>query len=229
MKYTFREKQPWGYTEYSIQPNTYTLFYTRRAKVELFTNKYFGRMLFLDNILQSTQFDANIYDREIVQNALPEFPYSVLLVGGAEGSLAKEILSQKSVLQVVMVDWDEELVTHMKTETAYETAFTDPRLTIIHSDIKEYLEKNTTHFFDYIVLDLFDPFTDDDIEFLCDICKKCLKYECNISMNAGGDLKIVERIICKLQGEKETFAISYKKVFIPSYQEYWYLISLCKI
>ena len=49
------ELQPWGSTIYDIEADSYLQFQTKMQNVEFITNPYFGRMLFLDGILQSSR------------------------------------------------------------------------------------------------------------------------------------------------------------------------------
>ena len=53
--------------------------------MDLLTNRYFGRMLFIDNVLQSTTSDEHIYHRTLVKEGMGYIPSPrVLIVGGAE-------------------------------------------------------------------------------------------------------------------------------------------------
>lgn len=212
-----KEVQPWGITEYTVLEGSRKSFNTEKASIDLITNPYYGRMLFIDGVLQSTSSDEKIYHGELVKN-IGE-PSRVLIAGGAEGALARQVLLG-TVSKVVMVDWDEELVDAMRSEPFAGGAFEDPRLEIIHEDIVEYIKDAEE--FDYILLDLLDP--DDDVDWLIKVCELCLKKTNSLCMNAGGNWETVKTIIHHL--EKDGRYIIKRKINVPSFQQDWYLIEI---
>ena len=223
---TYKEVQPWGESSYTVLNGSHVQFNTKRAHIDLITNPYYGRMLFIDGVLQSAETDEKLYHHELVNTH--KQPRDVLIAGGAEGALAKELFLGP-VLKVVMVDWDRELVTHMKKEIFAGDAFQDHRLIVVLEDILEYL-KSTQDTFDTILLDLLDPHTDEEVDWLMNVCSLCLQKESNISMNAGGDVEIRNKILSRLYKiVPYKYYVSYKSVFIPSFQQEWYLIAITHI
>jgi len=211
-----KEVQPWGITEYTVLEGSRKSFNTEKASIDLITNPYYGRMLFIDGVLQSTSSDEKIYHGELVKN-MGE-PSRVLIAGGAEGALARQVLLG-TVSKVVMVDWDEELVSAMRNEPFSGGAFDDPRLEVVHQDILEYLERAGS--FDYILLDLLDPA---DTEWICNVCNKALEKSSSLCMNAGGDKDIVMEIMNRLK--RPGYYMTKRKISVPSFQQEWYLIDI---
>ena len=211
-----KEVQPWGITEYTVLEGSRKSFNTEKASIDLITNPYYGRMLFIDGVLQSTSSDEKIYHGELVKN-IGE-PSRVLIAGGAEGALARQVLLG-TVSKVVMVDWDEELVSAMRTEPFSGGAFDDPRLEVVHQDILEYLERAGS--FDYVLLDLLDPA---DTEWICHVCNKALEKSSSLCMNAGGDKDIVIEIMNRLK--RPGYYMTKRKISVPSFQQEWYLIDI---
>lgn len=211
-----KEVQPWGITEYTVLEGSRKSFNTEKASIDLITNPYYGRMLFIDGVLQSTSSDEKIYHGELVKN-MGE-PSRVLIAGGAEGALARQVLLG-TVSKVVMVDWDEELVSAMRTEPFSGGAFDDPRLIMVHQDILEYLERAGS--FDYVLLDLLDPA---DTEWICNVCNKALEKSSSLCMNAGGDKDIVIEIMNRLK--RPGYYMTKRKISVPSFQQEWYLIDI---
>lgn len=214
------ECQPWGVTYYTVEEGTHKSFNTERARIDLITNPYYGRMLFIDGVLQSTSSDEKIYHSELIKIMREKSPRTVLIVGGAEGALARQVLSE-SVSKVIMVDWDEELVCAMKSECFSGGAFSDPRLTLVHEDIFEFIKKSAK--FDYILLDLLDP-SMDDLDWFLEVCRMCLRRTSKISMNAGGDKDVVEAIINSL--DIPGSYITKRTIQVPSFQQEWYLLDI---
>jgi len=205
------EEQPWGFTCYESTETT--SFRTKYQRVEFITNPYFGRMLFLDGILQSSTVDEHIYHKALVSAGMNASVKRVLIAGGAEGAVAREVF-QWPVEEVVMVDWDSELVEHCcEVEKFNVGSFLDRRLSYIGENIMDYCSRDDS-LFDTIFIDLLDIDTEDDLRIMMAIVEKC-KKRCKrggtIVMNVGRDLATA-------QGFGEPI-----QVVVPSFQEPWYL------
>jgi spermidine synthase len=224
---TFEEVQPWGVTRYTVEEDSHISVKTTKADVNIFTNPYFGRMLFIDGVLQSSEKDERLYHRTLVEYANPKG--NVLIAGGAEGATAREVL-QNLVSKVVMVDWDKELVDLMRKEAFCEGAFDNPLLEVIHEDIMKYLHEPYSRY-DSIIIDLLDPRTEDEIKWLSQVCIlafKSLEAGGTLVLNAGGNYDIMAQLMFVLE-ESCVCRTDYQTLFIPSFQEFWYLIKICKI
>lgn len=133
---------------------------TEYQQVDIVETYLFGKCLFLDGKLQSSEHDERIYHEALVHPAMmthPE-PRRVLIVGGGEGATAREVLRYPSVERVVMVDIDRELVELCKRYMPEwnQGAFDDPRLELVIGDGRKYVEE-TDEMFDVAILDLTDP------------------------------------------------------------------------
>ncbi len=229
-----QESQPWGKTIYEIVEGSHISFETKRAKIDLITNPYFGRMLFIDGVLQSSEADEAIYHESLVSSVAEcnEKNIHVLIAGGAEGALAREVLKFEFVSKVDMVDWDEELVDHMRREETFsQGAFADPRLQVYYDNIEDYLgfvllddDK-----YNFVIIDLLDPVTEVDLEWLYEVCRKAysvLKSGGEIIINLGGDFHNVGKFMERFESHGENG--EYRKIFVPSFQEVWYLAKFNK-
>lgn len=117
----------------------------------------YGRTLFLDGVRQSSAADEFIYHEMLVHPALfgSGAPRRVLIAGGGEGATAREVLRHRSVTDAVQVDLDPEVVEACRTHLPSfgDGAYEDPRLTLVHDDVRAYLERSDEPF-DAIVLDV---------------------------------------------------------------------------
>lgn len=119
----------------------------------------YGKMLVVDGRTQSAEEDEYIYHEALVHPAMlahPD-PRRVLIIGGGEGAVLREVLRYRSVERVVMVDIDEELVElcqKLMPEWG-EGAFQDPRAELVFADGKTYVEQADT-VFDVIFVDICD-------------------------------------------------------------------------
>ncbi len=122
----------------------------------------FGRTLFIDNIINSSEADEFVYHEAIVHPALLRAArrQSVLIIGGAEGATLREALKYKSVRSAVMVDIDEELVRLCQRHLTevYGNPWVDPRVELVFGDGRSFLKEGRT--FDAIIIDLNEPTED---------------------------------------------------------------------
>ncbi|KAL6561010.1 amp-CoA ligase [Orobanche gracilis] len=116
--------------------------------------------LVIDGKLQSAETDEFIYHECLVLPPLLHHPNptKVFIMGGGEGSTARELLRHKTIDKVVMCDIDEqEVVDFCKSYlVANWEAFLDPRLEVIINDARAELEGREESY-DVIIGDLADP------------------------------------------------------------------------
>jgi spermidine synthase len=133
---------------------------TKFQRVEFVDTYDLGRVVLLDDKIQSSDVDEFIYHEALVHPAMVVHPNPkiVLILGGGEGATLREILRYRSVEKVVMVDIDEEFVHLCKKYLKHwhHGSFNDKRVELVFTDAKEYI-KNTRSRFDIIVADISDP------------------------------------------------------------------------
>ncbi|GAV84838.1 Spermine_synth domain-containing protein [Cephalotus follicularis] len=132
---------------------------TQYQEIALLDTKPFGKALVIDGKLQSAEVDEFIYHESLVHPALLHHPNpkTIFIMGGGEGSTARELLRHKTVDKVVMCDIDEEVVEFCRSYLEVNReAFCDPRLELIINDARAELE-NRNECFDVIIGDLADP------------------------------------------------------------------------
>lgn len=115
----------------------------------VFESSSYGRVLVLDGVIQLTERDEFAYQEMI--SHLPLFahpdPKQVLIVGGGDGGVLREVARHACVESIDMCEIDSEVVNVARrffwgsTASAYD----DPRLSLIHDDAAKYLEALVTH------------------------------------------------------------------------------------
>ncbi len=120
-----------------------------------------GRVLVLDGIVQLTEEDEGIYHEWIAHwplFALPKPAQHVLIVGGGDGGVAREVLRHPDVKTVTMVEIDQMVVDlcreHMPSIPA--GIFEDPRFKLIIGDGAEVIRSDRGRY-DVIIIDSTDP------------------------------------------------------------------------
>lgn len=127
--------------------------------IELIESGPFGKVLVLDGKLQSAEADEFVYHESLVHPAMlaHENPRRIFIMGGGEGSTARECLRHKSADTVVMCDIDKEVVDFCREYLTFNSeAFSNHRLDLIINDARAELQKEQEGY-DIILGDLADP------------------------------------------------------------------------
>ncbi|XP_021890714.1 thermospermine synthase ACAULIS5 [Carica papaya] len=132
---------------------------SEHQEIALLDTKHFGKVLVIDGKMQSAERDEFIYHECLIHPPLlchPN-PRTVFIMGGGEGSAAREILKHKTVKKIIMCDIDQEVVDFCRRYlTVNHEAFCNEKLNLVINDAKKELEKCNEKF-DIIVGDLADP------------------------------------------------------------------------
>ena len=126
----------------------------------MFDSESYGRVLVLDGVIQVTERDEFAYQEMITH--LPLFahrnPKNVLIVGGGDGGVLREVAKHPGVERIVMCEIDEGVVDVAKKYFTASTAvaFDDPRLELLFMDAALFV-KDQVDQFDVIIVDSSDP------------------------------------------------------------------------
>lgn len=151
------------YPEYAQSLSMDELLYdskTDHQRLKVFQNNRFGRVLTLDDVVQTTEGDNFVYHEMLTH--VPILAHGaakrVLIIGGGDGGMAREALRHASVEHVTMVEIDAGVVDFSKTYLPMlsQGAFDDPRLNLVIADGADYM-KTPDGAFDVIIVDSTDP------------------------------------------------------------------------
>ena len=139
-----------------------TLFSGRSAyqEVEVVDTVGFGRVLIIDKVFMTSEYDEFLYHEMLTQPALSTAPSiaRVLVIGGGDGGTVREVLRHPDVQECVMIEIDEMVVNASKEYLpGIGTAWDDPRLDLRFIDGIEYVKESTDENYDVILLDGTDP------------------------------------------------------------------------
>lgn len=133
---------------------------TEHQRLRVFENARFGRVLTLDDVVQTTEGDNFIYHEMLTH--VPIFAHGsverVLIIGGGDGGMAREVLRHQGVRHVTMVEIDAGVVEFSKQylPRLSNGAFDDPRLELVINDGAVFM-RETDRKFDAIIVDSTDP------------------------------------------------------------------------
>jgi spermidine synthase len=154
---------------------------TEHQHLILFEQQYFGKMLMLDGCTQISKRDEFIYQE--MMSHVPLFAHGnaaeVLIVGGGDCAIAKEVLKHKTVKRLTQVEIDAKVVEFAKEHFPEFTrpVFADKRFESVIDDGAKYVAK-TERRFDIIIVDSTDPIGPGKILFgekFYRGCHRCLK------------------------------------------------------
>jgi spermidine synthase len=109
----FNEKAPYSPIEYLYDVEE--ILFRGKSKFQeimVIKNPFFGKMLILDGIVQLTERDEFFYHEmltHVVMYAHPN-PKNVIVIGGGDGGVVREVLKHKSVEKVYFVEIDQEVI-----------------------------------------------------------------------------------------------------------------------
>lgn len=140
------------------------LFHKRSEYQEIlvFESEQYGKVFCIDGILQLTERDAFTFHEMMAHLPMCAHhnPEHVLIVGGGDGMVLREVCRHSQVKQITLVEIDPMVILASREclKLVPDEIWEDPRLEIIHQDAAEYVEdparRNT---FDIILGDTLDP------------------------------------------------------------------------
>ncbi|MGI9451823.1 MAG: polyamine aminopropyltransferase [Geminicoccaceae bacterium] len=128
--------------------------------VAVVENGTFGRTLYLDGVLQTSERDEFIYHEMLTH--VPILSHGdvrdILIIGGGDGGMLEEALKHRSIKTVTMVEIDPSIVAMCREHlpSISGNAFDDPRLDLVFADGVDFVH-NTKKRFDIAIIDSTDP------------------------------------------------------------------------
>lgn len=133
---------------------------TLHQRLRVFENTKMGRVLTLDGVVQTTTGDEFMYHEML--SHVPILAHGtaqrILIIGGGDGGMAREVLRHQSVDHVTMVEIDAGVVDFSKEHlpSIAGGAFDDPRLDLVIADGAAFV-RETDRRYDVVIVDSTDP------------------------------------------------------------------------
>jgi spermidine synthase len=138
---------------------------TPYQQLEVYEHDLLGRVLVLDNMIQTTQGDEFIYHEMLTHVPLlgtafaPRANIAVLIIGGGDGGTLREVLRHDWITRVVIVELDEAVIHTASKYLAIHGDYRDPRVQLRIDDGSAYVRSPEVQAqpFDAIIIDAPDP------------------------------------------------------------------------
>ncbi|MEM8609656.1 MAG: polyamine aminopropyltransferase [Myxococcota bacterium] len=139
-----------------------TLFSDRSdyQTIEVIDTVGFGRVLVIDGVFMTSEYDEFLYHEMLVHPAMTTAPRiaRVLVIGGGDGGTVREVLRHPDVETCVMIEIDQMVVDASKAHLqSIGTAWDDRRLEVRFIDGIDYVKHSTDSKYDVVLLDGTDP------------------------------------------------------------------------
>ncbi|MDZ5434392.1 polyamine aminopropyltransferase [Pseudomonas fluorescens] len=153
---------------------------TEHQHLVIFENPRMGRVMALDGVIQTTEADEFIYHEMLTH--VPILAHGtakrVLIIGGGDGGMLREVSKHRSVEHITMVEIDGTVVDMCKEFLPNHSkgAYDDPRLNLVIDDGMRFVA-TTTEKFDVIISDSTDPIGPGEVLFsenFYQACHRCL-------------------------------------------------------
>lgn len=146
----------------------------------IFENAALGRVMALDGVVQTTERDEFIYHEMLTHVPLLAHGAAkrVLIIGGGDGAMLREVSRHKEIEQITMVEIDAGVVTFCKQYLPNHSAgaYDDPRFNLVIDDGVNFVGQCSEKF-DVIISDCTDPIGPGESLFTSEFyqgCRRCL-------------------------------------------------------
>ena len=129
-------------------------------RIDVLVSDEFGKFLALDGEILFSEKDEFIYDEMVTHIPMAVHPNvkNVLIIGGADGGVARELINYKCIERIDVVEPDEMLVEVCRKHFPELTCgLDDDRVNVYIQDALRFL-RNKTGDYDLIINDATDPF-----------------------------------------------------------------------
>ena len=168
-------------------------------RIDVLESKEFGKILVVDGDLMLTEKDEFIYHEMMTHVPLLAHGHAkhVLIIGGGDGAMLREVTRHKNVESITMVEIDAGVVSFCRLYLPNHNAgsYDDPRFKLVIDDGVNFVNQ-TNQTFDVIISDCTDPIGPGESLFTSAFyegCKRCL--------NPGG-IFVAQNGVCFLQQEE---------------------------
>lgn len=185
---------------------------TEHQHLVIFENSKMGRVMALDGAIQTTEADEFIYHEMLTH--VPILAHgaarNVLIIGGGDGGMLREVCRHADVERITMVEIDQSVVDMCKEYLPNHSngAYEDPRVNLVIDDGMRFIA-NCTETFDVIISDCPDPTGPAEVLFsegFYQACHRCLSDDGIFVAQNGTPFLQIEEVKTTAKNIQDLFA-----------------------
>ncbi|KEG12133.1 putative spermidine synthase [Trypanosoma grayi] len=185
-----------------------------------------GTVMTLDGCIQLTDFDEFVYHEMLGHTSLCSHPNPerVLIIGGGDGGVMREVLRHETVKECELVDIDGDVMKLSKLHfPQISCALSNPRATVRVADGAAFVKQAPDNTYDVIIIDTTDPAgpaSDLFGEAFYHSVLRILKPGgicCNQGESIWLDLKMIENMAGFIKNKVGFASVKYGMIYIPTY------------
>ena len=187
-------------------------FRTEHQHLVIFENARMGRVMALDGAIQTTEADEFIYHEMLTHVTILAHgsARNILIIGGGDGGMLREVCRHDSVDRITMVEIDQAVVDMCKEYLPNHSsgAYDDPRVNLVIDDGMRFMA-NCTEKFDVIISDCPDPTGPGEVLFsegFYQACHRCLTDEGIFVAQNGTPFLQIDEVKTTAKNIQELFA-----------------------
>lgn len=150
---------------------------SRYQKIDVIETQHHGKILLIDYYMMLTEDSEFIYHEMMahVPMAAHSQAHQVLVIGGGDGGVVREVLKYPQVERVMLVEIDEEVIKVCREHfPQLARSLDDPRVEVRIEDGVKFVQE-TDESFDVMIVDSTDPFGVAELLISVDFYKGCRK------------------------------------------------------
>lgn len=136
------------------EKNVIHIIRSKYQKIAIYDTKFFGRCLYLDGIIQCSEYDHEEYDKAILRKLKPT-DKSILILGGGDGQVAQMAIKLNPLTKITIVEHDISVIITCK-KFLNQKIFDHPNVNVLVDDAMHFLETINNIKYDYIICDFTD-------------------------------------------------------------------------
>lgn len=193
--------------------------------IVIFENKFWGRVLILDGVFQLTTRDEFVYHEMMAHVPLIALdrPRKVLIIGGGDGGVLREVLTHPSIEAATLVEIDQSVIdTAVKYfPTVGKKAIADKRTKVVIADGRKFVAE-TDERYDVVIVDSSEPIGPSAVlhtkAFFTD-CKRVLKdggimtTQSSLPFHSPKHLQATTRALSQIFADAEPYAFTHPCYF----------------
>lgn len=202
------------------------VLYSQKSKfqqIDLYMTRNHGKVLVLDGIIQLTQADEFAYQEMLAHVPLFAHPHpeTVLVIGGGDGGILREVGRHDCVRKIDFCEIDEDVITVSKRFLPdLACGFDDPRVNVHIADGNAFVQEKKEQY-DVIIVDSSDPIGPGEVLFqkpFYEGLKKALRHNGIIATQGESFFLHKEYAVNLVKITRQLFPIqAYAYILVPTY------------